>query len=82
MARAHAWLSELCNGDHASIESLAKTAKLHAKVIRQGLRLAFLAPDITKSIIQGEQPASLTLAAIPKTLALRWAGQYQSLNEA
>jgi site-specific DNA recombinase len=80
--RSHAWLSELSNGTHASIESLATAEKLHPKVIRQALRLAFLAPEITESILQSNQPGHLSLAAIPFALPLRWTEQRQALNAA
>ena len=80
VARAHAWLGELSNGTHDSIESLATAAKLHPKVIRQALRLAFLAPDITVALLQGSKPAHLTLATIPFTLPLSWAEQRQALG--
>jgi DNA invertase Pin-like site-specific DNA recombinase len=80
VVRAHAWLNELSRGTHTSIESLATVVKLHPKVIRQALRLAFLAPEITESILQGEQPAHLSLATIPFALSLAWAKQHQTLN--
>jgi hypothetical protein len=41
--------------------------------VRQGLRLAFLAPDLTSAILDGEQ--SPPLKQIPKTLALTWSEQ-------
>jgi site-specific DNA recombinase len=40
IARAHAWLGDLYNGRHASIDDLAAATDLHPKVVRQGLRLA------------------------------------------
>jgi site-specific DNA recombinase len=76
IARAHAWLGQLSDGTHPSIESLATAAKLHPKVIRQALRLGFLTPDITKAILQGSQSPSLSLAAIPFALPLRWSEQH------
>jgi site-specific DNA recombinase len=79
VVRAHAWLRELSDGTHASIESLAIAAKLHPKVIRQALRLAFLTPEITQSILHAEHPAHLSLATIPNALALAWADQRQLL---
>ena len=82
IVRAHAWLHELSNGKHASIESLAATAKLHPKVIRQALRLAFLAPGITQSILLGDQPPHMSLSTIPFALPLRWVEQQQALNAA
>jgi site-specific DNA recombinase len=76
VVRAQAWLVQLHNGNHVSIESLAATVQLHPKVIRQCLRLALLSPGITSAIIEGKQPASLSLSAIPKTLGLSWASHH------
>ena len=80
VVRAHAWMRELSNGTHASIESLAKAIKLNPKVIRQALRLAFLAPATMNSILQGGQPAHLSLKRIPFTLPLSWERQNQALG--
>ena len=55
----------------SSIEGLATTAKLHPKVVRQALRLAFLSPELTSAILEGDQPG-LTLRQIPKRLPLPW----------
>jgi site-specific DNA recombinase len=79
IVRAHAWLRELSDGTHAAIESLATAAKLHPKVVRQALRLAFLTPEITQSILHGEHPAHFSLTTIPNALALDWAEQRQLL---
>ena len=80
VVRAHAWLRELSTGKHASIESLAKAVELNPKVIRQALRLAFLAPATINAILQGEQPAHLSLRRIPFTLPLSWEQQNQALG--
>jgi len=45
---------------------------LHPKVVRQAFRLAFLSPDVTSAILEGRQPAALSLAQIPKLLPLSW----------
>jgi site-specific DNA recombinase len=82
IVRARAWLHELSNGKHTSIESLAAATKLHPKVIRQALRLAFLAPGITQSILFGDQPPHMSLSEIPFALPLRWVEQHQALNAA
>ena len=80
VVRAHAWLSKLSNGTHDSIEDLAKVAGLHPKVIRQALRLAFLAPELNGSILRGSQLGNLSLASIPLALPLRWTDQYEALS--
>lgn len=71
--RAHAWLNALSSGRHASIEDLATAADLHPKVVRQGLRLAFLPPAMTKAVLDGE--ATIELKQVPKLLSLSWQEQ-------
>ena len=43
IVRARHWASELANGTYASVGELAANAKLNSKVVRNELRLAFLA---------------------------------------
>jgi hypothetical protein len=75
IVRAHVWLGHLSSGQYKSIEDLAVAAGYNAKVIRQGLRLAFLAPTTMESVINGEP--SVRLSQIPKLLPLRWRDQHQ-----
>jgi hypothetical protein len=70
--RAHAWINLLQDGTYCSIEQLADANDIHPKVIRQNLRLAYLSPEITSAILDGSQPAGLSLARIPKMLSLKW----------
>ena len=76
--RAHAWLNDLASGRHASIEDLATAADLHPKVVRQGLRLAFLTPDFTRAALDGE--ATIELKQIPKLLPLSWREQHRYVS--
>jgi hypothetical protein len=76
--RAHNWLDNLSSGRHASIENLAAGANLHPKVIRQGLRLAFLAPEMMTAALGGEPLA--VLKQIPKLLPLSWREQRQAIG--
>jgi site-specific DNA recombinase len=78
LVRAHAWLDDLSRGRRASIEDLAAANTLHPKVIRQGLRLAFLTPDLTRNVIDGGAP--VRLSQIPKLLPLSWTEQRRSLG--
>jgi site-specific DNA recombinase len=73
IVRAHGWIHCLRDGAHQSIEQLAKANGLHPKVVRQAIRLAFLSPDLTSAILEGDQPKGLSLARIPKLLPLSWA---------
>jgi len=53
---------------------------MHPKVVRQALRLAFLSPEVTSAILEGRQPAALSLARIPKLLSLPWAEHQRLLG--
>jgi site-specific DNA recombinase len=72
IVRAHAWIASLQGGTYGNVEELAVANNLHPKVVRQNLRLAFLSPEATSAILEGSQPAGLSLARIPKLLPLKW----------
>ncbi|SDT55997.1 recombinase family protein [Bradyrhizobium canariense] len=80
IVRAHAWVQQLADGTHDSVEELAETNSIHPKVVRQALRLAYLSPEITSAVLEGKQPSTLTLARIPKLLPLSWAMQRRPLG--
>jgi site-specific DNA recombinase len=80
IVRAHAWLRQLADGTHESIEELADFNSIHPKVVRQALRLAYLSPEITSAILEGKQTSTLTLARIPKLLPLPWTIQRHLLG--
>lgn len=76
--RAHGWLGDLSAGKHSSVEDLARAANLHPKVIRQGLRLAFLAPDMTSGALDAD--TRVRLSQVPKLLPLSWREQRRMLG--
>jgi site-specific DNA recombinase len=76
IVRAHVWVHRLRDGAHESIAQLAQASGLHPKVVRQNLRLAFLSPEVTSSILEAKQ-TGLSLSGIPKLLTLSWSGQRQ-----
>ena len=78
VVRAHVWLSELSSGQMASVEDLAVSAKVNPKVVRLGLRLAFLQPGVTAAILDGD--VSFRLKQIPKLLPLSWREQHRSIG--
>jgi site-specific DNA recombinase len=72
IVRAHVWMHSLRDGTYESIENLADANRMHPKVVRQALRLAFLSPEVTSAVLEGRQPAGISLAHIPKLLPLQW----------
>jgi site-specific DNA recombinase len=80
IARAHIWLRALQDGTYQSIEELAKVSRIHPKVIRLALRLAFLSPAINAAILVGHPSFQVSkLAEISKTPTLSWKQQNQTL---
>ena len=60
IAQAHHWLERLTSGSVASIIDLAKQEQFDKNKISRALRFAYLAPDITRAILEGHQPIELT----------------------
>ena len=80
LVHAHVWLKSLLDGTYGSIDDLARTAKLHPKVIRDRIRLAFLAPVVTQPILEGTQRVSISLRDLCKATSLGWSEQRNHLN--
>lgn len=58
IAKAHQYYDAIKRG--ASFEEIALSEKLSKRRILQVIDLAFLAPDIVRSVVHGDQPISLT----------------------
>jgi site-specific DNA recombinase len=78
IVRARLWFGDLAAGRFTSVEDLATAANIHPKVVRQGLRLAFLAPELTATALHGD--ATFALKQIPKLLPMSWREQYRSIG--
>jgi hypothetical protein len=64
LARAFRWRRLLEAGTFATVEEIAAAEKINASYVGRVLRLTLLAPDIVEAILDGRQPADLTLAAL------------------
>ena len=58
IAKAHQYYDAIKNGQ--TFEQIAASENLSKRRIMQVIDLAFLAPDIVKLIVQGDQPLGLT----------------------
>ena len=72
LVRAHAWLRLLSTEKYNSINALAAAVDVHPKVIRNRIRLAFLAPTLTSAILKGSQPATLNLQVLNRAIPMHW----------
>jgi hypothetical protein len=75
IVRAHAWVKLLSDGTHISVEYLAQSVGIHPKFVRNRIRMSFLAPTITKAILEGEQPANFRLNYFIGAVPLSWSEQ-------
>jgi site-specific DNA recombinase len=82
VARAHRWFDELSTGKASSLAEIAAREGLAVRYVGRLIRLAFLAPDIVESIVEGRQPTTLTAEALTRRieLPLSWCSQKTALN--
>lgn len=75
LGRAHRWLQMLESGKVSTMKELAEQEKLNDSYISRILRLTLLAPDIVEAILDGRQPANLTLADLMEPFPMVWSEQ-------
>jgi hypothetical protein len=68
--RARRWFDALSSGEVPTIATLARAEGVSASYISLKISLAFLAPDIVETIIDGMQPMSLTPEQLKKACPL------------
>ena len=82
IVRAHTWFNELVSGRVHTMAEIASQEGVDKSYVSRVMTLAFLAPDITESIIAGRQPADLSVEKLTKRidLPLDWAQQRRLLG--
>jgi hypothetical protein len=82
VARAHRWFDQLSSGQARSLAAIAAREGLGVRYVGRLIRLAFLAPEIVESILEGRQPSTLTAEALTRRieLPLSWCAQRTALN--
>ena len=79
IARAFRWQRLLYNGTYATIEDLAIAEKINPSYISRVLRLAFLSPKVVQAILDGKQPAWLTMKDLLRPHPNNWPEQERVL---
>jgi hypothetical protein len=82
IARAYAWVDELKAGRVRGFNEIADRERLPSSYVRSHLPLAFLAPSIVTAVLEGRQPADLTLKHLMyrTDLPTDWALQRRQLG--
>ncbi len=75
VARAFRWLRMLETGRFATITELAAAEKINASYVSRILRLALLAPEVVKAILDGRQPEGMTLPGLMEPFPVEWIAQ-------
>ena len=72
LARAFRWKRLLDSGEFASISELAEREGIAFTYMARLMRLSLLAPEIVEAIMDGRQPANVTLAKLMDPFPLDW----------
>ena len=75
IARAFRWQKLLENGTYTCLDDIARSEKIGASFVSRYYRLVLLAPDIVDSILDGRQPAHLTLKGLICPFPVEWERQ-------
>ena len=75
IARGHRWHRLLSDGAYPTIEDLAAAEKINPSYVSRVTRLAFLSPVITEAILDGRQPAHLTMKDLMAPFPAEWTQQ-------
>ncbi len=77
IARSYQWLQELVGGQVASLSEIARRENIDIGDVSRFFQLAFLSPDIVVSIIEGKQPADLSVEKLKRvgTLPYCWSDE-------
>ena len=78
VARAFRWRRMLEQGRYSTLAELAAAEKINASYVSRVLRLTLLAPVIVEAILEGRQPADMTLALLMQPFGVLWEEQVEA----
>jgi site-specific DNA recombinase len=79
VARAHEWVDRIAKGEVPHQRAIATETGLHRRYVGRIMQLAFLAPDITESILEGRQLPHITLETLMDNMPVDWVAQRSRL---
>jgi hypothetical protein len=79
IVRGFRWQRMLYEGKFTSIEDLSAAEKINPSYVSRVLRLAFLSPKVVQAIIDGKQPAWLTMKDLLRPHPNDWSEQEKIL---
>ena len=79
IVRGFRWQRMLYEGKFTSIEDLSAAEKINPSYVSRVLRLAFLSPKVVQAIMDGKQPAWLTMKDLLRPHPNDWSEQERVL---
>ncbi len=79
LVRGFRWQRMLYEGKFTSIEDLSAAEKINPSYVSRVLRLAFLSPKVVQAIMDGKQPAWLTMKDLLRPHPNDWSEQERVL---
>jgi hypothetical protein len=79
IARGFRWNRLLHEGTYATLDDIAVGEKICPSYVSRILRLAFLSPRVVQAILDGRQPAHLTMKDLMRPFPLEWREQERVL---
>jgi hypothetical protein len=79
VARGHLWWNQMLSGNAKTVAEVAKRAGVTTRYARRIIRASFLAPDIVEAILDGRQPAGLSVLQLRRPPA-DWTEQRRLLG--
>ena len=80
IARAFRWQKLLENGTYTCLDDIARSEKIGASFVSRYYRLVLLAPDIVEAILDGRQPAQMTVKELLLPFPVEWDRQRRQLS--
>ena len=77
IARGFRWRKLLETGVYGTLEEIAAAEKINPSYVSRVLRLTLLAPEIAEAVLDGHQPADMTLALLMQPFGVLWAEQHE-----
>lgn len=77
LARAFRWKRMLESGEFASISELAEREGITFTYMARLMRLSLLSPALVDAVIDGHQPANITLANLMDPFPANWKEQHR-----
>ena len=80
IARGFRWRKLIETGVYASVADVARAEKISDSYVSRHLRLTLLSPALIETILDGRQPAAVTLPRLLSPFPIEWSKQFTAVG--